>query len=127
MDTLLHPAPLELRDRAEDAGHEAAGGRAGVDSVTESHESHAAGLPFVQQQHEVPQVAAEPIEAPAHDGAHLVPLHRRREFVERRAAVFRAADALINELHGAPATGVGVASEFEELILGGLVVGADSA
>jgi hypothetical protein len=57
-------------------------------SVTNATPRHATRLPFVEQQHEVTQVPPEAVEPPTGDGAHLVPLHVRRELVECRAASF---------------------------------------
>ena len=69
-NALLNARPLELRDRAEDAGDEPAGRRAGVDPLAQRDERDPARVPVVEQHHQVPKVPAETIETPAHDGLH---------------------------------------------------------
>jgi hypothetical protein len=64
MDTLLNARALELGDRAEHAGDEPAGGRAGVDLLAERDERHAARLPVIEQAHQVPLGAHETIKPP---------------------------------------------------------------
>ena len=120
-NALLDARPLELRDRAEDAGDEPAGGRAGVDPLAQRDERDPAGVPVVEQHHQVAKVPAEPIETPAHDGLHPMGPHVGHELVERGPAVLRAADALVDVLDGGPAAGRDIPPQLEQLVLGGLV------
>jgi hypothetical protein len=53
---------------------------------------------------------------------YLVPPHVGRELVERWAAIFRAADTLIDVLDRTPATGLHVLPQLAELVLAGLVI-----
>ena len=71
------------------------------------------------------QVAAQPIELPGHDQhVELAAPGVLHELVERRPAVLRAADAVVDVLHGrVPAAGRDVAAELGELVLGLLVEG----
>jgi hypothetical protein len=46
--------------------------------------------------------------------------------VERGAAVLRAADALVDVFDGPSAARLGVAAQFEEVVLGRLIVGRDA-
>lgn len=73
MDALLHPSPFKLRNRRKDAHHKPSPPR----------------LPFVEQQHKMPEVAAEPIEFPADLSVQLVSAHILGESVQSWAAVPR--------------------------------------
>jgi hypothetical protein len=67
VDALLHASALKLRDRRQHTSNQPPGRRGRVDTLAERHERDPARLPLVQQQHEMTQVATEPIELPAHD------------------------------------------------------------
>ena len=81
-DALLNARALELCDRAEHPGDEPAGGRAGVDPLAERNKRDAARVPVVEQHHQVAEVPAETIEAPAHDRLHSMVPHIGDELVE---------------------------------------------
>ena len=68
------------------------------------------------------KVATQSVEAPADYRLYLVPSHIGRELVERWAAIFSAADTLIDVLDRTPATGLHVLPQLAELVLAGLVV-----
>src|SRR4051812_15961594 len=123
-DALLDAGALELGDGAEHACDEATCGRAGVNSLSERHECDAARLPLVEQQHEVPQVPAEPIESPADNALDAMTTHIRDKPVKRGPAILRAAEAFVDVLDGTPAARLDVAAKFDELILCGLLVRA---
>src|SRR3954451_3978615 len=72
-DAFLNARALELCDGAEHAGHQSAGSSGRIDPFTHRDECDPARLPFVEQQDQVPQIAAETIEPPAHYRLHLVP------------------------------------------------------
>jgi hypothetical protein len=68
-NALLNPRTFELRYRSQDTRNESPGGRRGVDALAEGHERDASRLPFVEHQHEMPEVAPKAVEAPADDGS----------------------------------------------------------
>jgi hypothetical protein len=106
----LNPRALELCDRAKDAGHEPTGCCAGIDAFAESYERDAARLPLVEEQHEVPEVPAEPIESPADDRVDFVSTDVSHQAIERGPAVLGPAHALIDVLDRRPATRLNVAA-----------------
>jgi hypothetical protein len=83
VDPLLNAGALKLRDAREDARDEPARRCTRVDALTNRDERHAARLPVVEHEYEVSQIAAETIEAPAHDAADAMPTHVGDELVER--------------------------------------------
>ena len=110
VNAFLNARALELRDRAEHAGDEAPGRRARIDPLAERDERHAARLPVVEQEHEVPQVAAEAIQSPTDDAIHSMAPHIGDELVERRPTVLRAGDAFVDVLDRRPAAGLDVSA-----------------
>jgi hypothetical protein len=82
--------------------HETPGRRAGVDTFAERDERHVPGLPLIQQEHEVPEVAAQTIEPPADDPPHAVTPHVVDQPVERGTPVSGTTDAMVHILRGTP-------------------------
>ena len=64
---------LELGDRRQDVHLQLAGRRRGVDALGERHERDAERLQLLEQRHEVPQVAAKPVEPPDHEDVEPAP------------------------------------------------------
>jgi len=64
----LDEVPLELRQRSEDVEHEPAAGRGGVDGLLQRPEPDAALGESMELVDEVPDGAAEPVEAPDDEG-----------------------------------------------------------
>src|SRR5262249_54553945 len=79
----------------------------------------------VDQQDQAPQIAAKPIEPPAHYGLYLTSSGVADELVERRPAILRAANAVVNVLDCGPAARIDVPPQLEQLILGGLILTCD--
>jgi hypothetical protein len=121
----LNPSTLELGNRAEHAGDEPSGGCRSVDAFAERHERHAAGLPLVEQQHEMPKVSAETIKAPTDDRVDLISAHGSCELVERRPTVLRTGHSRIDVFSGCPAARFYVPAEFEQLVLARLFLRTD--
>jgi hypothetical protein len=103
VNPLLYACALELRNRTEHASYESSRGGAGVDSFAESYEGDPSGLPFVEQQNEMPEVAAETVESPADDTTDFVAANVGSQLIESWPAVLGAADAVVDVLDGLPA------------------------
>src|SRR5262249_40851456 len=125
-DAFLDARALELCDGTEDASHEPAGRCGRVNALAHRDERAPARLPFVDQQDQAPQIAAKPIEPPAHYGLYLTSSGVAEELVERRPAILRAANAVVNVLDCGPAARIDVPPQLEQLILGGLILRADT-
>ena len=80
-------------------------------------------LQVFEHRHEVPQVASEPVQTPAHQHVESSALGILQEGIESRTLVLRAADATVNVFGGRPAACLAVAPKLLELILAGLVAG----
>lgn len=69
-------------------------------------------VPLVEQQHEMPQIAPEPVETPADNGADLVPADVGRQLVERlgrrRSPAARRLDECRGMSHAVEAAMLGV-------------------
>jgi len=90
-------------------------------------ERHPECRPLVHHGWEVRQVASETIESPADHGINLATARGEHEPIERRPAGLRPADALVYELDARwPTARHDVPPQFEQLILGVLLVGADA-
>ncbi len=70
----------------------------------------------------MPQIATETIEPPAHDALNTMTTHVGDELVERWSPILRAADAGVDVLDGRPAARVDVAAQFQQLVLGRLIL-----
>jgi hypothetical protein len=81
-------------------------------------------LPFIEKQHEVPQVAAETIETPTDNTLDAMTTHVGYKLVERRSSILRAGDALVDVLDGGPGARRHVTPQIEQLVLGSLIVRA---
>ena len=65
-DPLLYSTALELCNRGQDVQLQPPGWCGGVDTLAKGDECDAEGLEFIEQQNQVPEVAPEPVQAPAH-------------------------------------------------------------
>jgi hypothetical protein len=72
------------------------------------------------------QIAPEPIELPGDHDIELPPPGVFHQLVERRPRVLRASDPVVDVFHGGPATGLGIAPQLDELVLGMLINGGHS-
>jgi hypothetical protein len=126
-DTLLYASPLELGDRSQDVQLELARWCRGVDAFSETDEGDTECLKVIEQRNQVFEVAAEPIEAPAHEHVGLPTPSIGNELVESWPLVLRTADATVYVLDCAPATSLNVAPKLLKLILGLLVEGRDAS
>ena len=99
--------PLELGQRREDAEHEAAGRRGGVDLRTlpgEHPQAHAAGRQVLHGVDQVSEGAAEAVEFP--DNEHIARPERAHAAVEPLAVVADAGRAVVVDVDGVDAPGL---------------------
>jgi hypothetical protein len=113
VNPLLDPCALELRDACEDACDQSPGRGARVDPLSERNERDPAGLPLIEQQHQVAQVAPEPIEAPAEDCLNLVSPDICGELIECRPTILGATHCLVHVLDRLLASSLGIAPQLE--------------
>ena len=59
------------------------------------------------------EIAAEPIESPAHDHIHLAAAGILQQRVQRRAAVFGHTDTMVNVLNSLPVSGFAIAGRVQ--------------
>ena len=78
------------------------------DSVIAADEGKTECLELVEQQHEVLEAAAKPVEPPAHDNVTPPPSGVSEESVKGRPTVSRAADTMIHVFPHGPVTSAGV-------------------
>ena len=99
--------PLELGQRREDAEHEAAGRRGGVDPRAlpgEYPQAHAAGRQVLHGVDQVNEGAAEAVELP--DDEHVARPERAHTAVESRAVVADAGREVVVDVDGVDASGL---------------------
>jgi hypothetical protein len=97
---LANQVTLELCDRAEHVEEQASARRRGVDCLVEDHEADPERLELAAEACEVMDAAGEAIQLRAREHVEATAPSVRHEPVERRAAVFRAADAVVHVLGG---------------------------
>jgi hypothetical protein len=130
-DPSVHPfadaGAFKLGKRAEELHLQLAGAGRHVDGLAERDKGDAALRPVVQDFDQVLQGAAKPIQLPDNDGINLPAAGSLHQFIQRGAARLAAADASIHEFAcDGPATGRAVRPQFEDLVLGRLVIRADA-
>ena len=103
-DTLPNPLPLELRQCRQDVELEFACRGCAVDALTQTDERHADMLEVFEHRHEMPQVASEAIQPPAHEHVEASTLGVFQQGIEGRSSVLRTADASIYVFNSLPAT-----------------------
>src|SRR5687768_817784 len=74
----------------------------------------------------MPKVAPEPVQTPAHQHIEPTTFGILEQGIESGALVLRAAHATVHELRPGPTTSLDVATQFEKLVLAGLVEGRDT-
>jgi hypothetical protein len=116
-----------IGDRAEHMQHKPAGRARSVDALAQRHESDADGLQLIEQQDQVPQIAAQPIEPPAHQDVEPASFGIGDELIERGSSILCPAYTAVDVLDGGPAPRLDVASEFSKLILGILIGRTDAS
>jgi hypothetical protein len=100
--------------------------RGRVDAFSEADEADTQRLQFLEQQHQVAEVASEAIETPADQRVEAPSLGVPYELVERGPALLRAAHAVVDVLtRDRPAAGPAVLGQFGDLVLGVLVGGGN--
>jgi hypothetical protein len=84
-------------------------------------------LQLVEHGDEVPEVAAQPVEAPANDHVNLAALGMGEQFVQGRSRVLRTRDSVVDVRDRCPAPTLDVPAEFLQLVLGMLLLGTDAS
>jgi len=74
-------------------------------------------MEFIEEQNQVTEAASQSVQPPAQDDIDTTALRIPTEFIECRAAVLRAADAIVHVFASGPAPRLDVAPEFLELVL----------
>ena len=97
-----------------------------VDAFPERHKPHPEGLQLLQQRHQVLEAPPQAIQPPDDDRVHFPPSRIGDQTIEGGTAIRGPADAVVDELTAGPASGVDVAAQLGELILGLLVEGRDA-
>ena len=95
-DPLPNPLPLELRQRREDVQLQFARRCRAANPLPEADESDPQRLQLLDEGHQMPEVPAEAIEAPAHQHVEPSPPRVGQQLIERRSPIFRAADAAVD-------------------------------
>ena len=125
LDPFGDPRPLKLGDGRENVHLKFPGRRRGINAFLERDKRYPKDAQFIEQRDEMFQVPAEAVEPPADEDIDSASACVLDETVERGATVFRPADC-VGVFDDAPLAGLGIAAELVQLVVGGLVSGADS-
>ena len=74
-------------------------------------------LEFVEQQHQVPQVASEPVQPPDEQHVEAAALRIMHQCIQGRPRLTSATNAVVHVLADAPATRGGVGPQLLQLVL----------